>query len=238
MVAILHPTGPGSQIQIDRAVVLIGRSPECDVVLDFSSKISRMHCALVQVDAAYFVRDLGSMNGVTVAGQRVEKDQQLTNGVEVMIGDVKYLFLENVLPAPKVARPTAGVRATPVLIDETVDVLDVEEVEIIEPTVVRRTTANPSPPINRPTLQSRPGSGSGRLAKQRPEIVDDVEVVDAYVIEDMEIVEDVEVCDDVIDVVEDVEIIEEVEVLEDVEIVDVEVIEDSPRRPRRPPRLR
>jgi pSer/pThr/pTyr-binding forkhead associated (FHA) protein len=79
MVAILHPTGPGTQIAFDRAVVLIGRSPECDVVLDMSSKISRMHCALVQVDTAYYIRDLGSLNGVTVAGQRIEKDAKLTD---------------------------------------------------------------------------------------------------------------------------------------------------------------
>ena len=85
MVAVLHPTGPGQQIPIDRAVVLIGRSPECDAVIDFSTKISRMHCALVQVDTGYYIRDLGSMNGVWVGGQRVEKDAKLTNGVEVAI---------------------------------------------------------------------------------------------------------------------------------------------------------
>jgi pSer/pThr/pTyr-binding forkhead associated (FHA) protein len=105
MVAILHPTGPGMQIPIDRAVVLIGRSPECDVVLDVSSKISRMHCALVQVDTAYYIRDLGSLNGVTVAGERVEKDVKLTNGTEVQIGDVRFLFLENVLPAAELRKP-------------------------------------------------------------------------------------------------------------------------------------
>ena len=138
MVAILHPTGPGTQIAFDRAVVLIGRSPECDVVLDMSSKISRMHCALVQVDTAYYIRDLGSLNGVTVAGQRIEKDAKLTNGVEVLIGDIKFLFLENVAPAAKPARVTGG-KGAPVFVDETVEVLDVEEVEVIEPAHLRKT---------------------------------------------------------------------------------------------------
>ena len=70
MVAVLHPTGPGSQIVIDRAVVLVGRSADCDAIIDFSSRISRMHCVFVQVDADYYIRDLGSMNGVRVNGER------------------------------------------------------------------------------------------------------------------------------------------------------------------------
>jgi pSer/pThr/pTyr-binding forkhead associated (FHA) protein len=49
MVAVLHPLNDGNQIVLDRAVILVGRSPDCDAVLTGSSKISRMHCALVQV---------------------------------------------------------------------------------------------------------------------------------------------------------------------------------------------
>jgi pSer/pThr/pTyr-binding forkhead associated (FHA) protein len=227
MVAILHPTGPGMQIPIDRAVVLIGRSPECDVVLDVSSKISRMHCALVQVDTAYYIRDLGSLNGVTVAGERVEKDVKLTNGTEVQIGDVKFLFLENVLPAARAAK-VAPSKGNPVFIDETMEVLDVDEVEVVGP-----------------TGSSRPLSGAtpGRMPTLRTD-VDEVEIIDAEVIEDVEISEAIEIVEDVeiieqVEVVDDGDIIEDVEIVEDVDIVeDVEVIDESPRRPRPRPRLR
>jgi pSer/pThr/pTyr-binding forkhead associated (FHA) protein len=227
MVAILHPTGPGVQIPIDRAVVLIGRSPECDVVLDVSSKISRMHCALVQVDTAYYIRDLGSLNGVTVAGERVEKDVKLTNGTEVQIGDVKFLFLENVLPAARAAK-VAPAKGNPVFIDETMEVLDVDVVEVVGP-----------------TGSSRPVSGapSGRMPTLRDD-VDDVEIIDAEVIEDVEnsdaieILEDVEIIEHV-EVVDDGDIIEDVEIVEDVDVVeDVEVIDEPPRRPRPRPGLR
>ncbi|MGV2333018.1 MAG UNVERIFIED_CONTAM: FHA domain-containing protein [Planctomycetaceae bacterium] len=107
MTALLHQLGGGRQIPVDRAVVLVGRSAECDVVLDSSTKISRIHCALVQVDSDYYLRDLGSMNGVWVAGQKVVRQQRLQNGMEVCIGDVRFLFLENVTvaPAPIVAAP-------------------------------------------------------------------------------------------------------------------------------------
>lgn len=223
MVAILHPTGPGMQIPIDRAVVLIGRSPECDVVLDVSSKISRMHCALVQVDAQYFIRDLGSLNGVTVGGQRVEKDAKLTNGTEVQIGDVKFLFLENVVPTAKPAKTTPA-KATPVFVNDDVtgEVLDVEEIEIVETTPSVRTKASSAPdaPTNKRHMN------------------DDVQIIDAEIIEDVEVVEDVDIVDDV-DVIDIVDVVEEVEIVEDVDIIeDVEVIDIPPQKNRPRPRLR
>ncbi len=171
MVAVLHPTGPGQQIPIDRAVVLIGRGPECDAVIDFSTKISRMHCALVQVDTGYYIRDLGSMNGVWVDGQRVEKDAKLTNGVEVAIGDVKFQYLENVQPAAKLGRVVAGRPGMPVLVDECI-----EDVEIIDDDVVDLVED-----------------------VEILELMDEVEIVDdvVEVMDIVEIVEDVEVIEDV-----------------------------------------
>ena len=135
MVAVLHPTGPGSQIVIDRAVVLVGRSADCDVVINFSSKISRMHCVFVQVDTEYYIRDLGSMNGVRVNGQRVEKSAKLFQGAEVAIGDVIFQFHANVQPAPRVAvRTHGGAKGIPSLVDESVPIIDAEiiDAEIIE----------------------------------------------------------------------------------------------------------
>jgi pSer/pThr/pTyr-binding forkhead associated (FHA) protein len=263
MVAILHPVGTGAQIPIDRAVVLIGRSPECDVVLDVSSKISRLHCALVQVDADYYIRDLGSMNGVMVGGQRVEKDRKLTNGAEVMIGDVKYVFLENVAPAVRTARPVSAGRKSPVLFDDSVEVLDVEEVEVIEATAPRKSPVKVSPPpIASPSTIRSPAPRRDGMQQLSPEIIEDIEVVDSEV---LEVVEEVELVDDIVDVdelldevevvddevdaaiveiIEDVEVIADAEVIEDAEVIadaevieDVQIIEDRPRQ-RRPPRLR
>lgn len=133
MVAVLHPTGPGSQIVIDRAVVLVGRSADCDAVINFSSKISRMHCVLVQVDTEYYIRDLGSMNGVRVNGQRVEKSAKLFQGAEVAIGDVIFQFHANVQPAPRVAvRTHGGVKGIPSLVDESVPIVNAEIIEDAE----------------------------------------------------------------------------------------------------------
>lgn len=232
MVAILHPTGLGTQIAFDRAVVLIGRSPECDVVLDMSSKISRMHCALVQVDTAYYIRDLGSLNGVTVAGKKIEKDARLTNGVEVLIGDIRFLFLENVVPAAKTAR-SAGGKGTPVFVDETVEVLEVEEVGVIEPIVANRPAVRSVTSAPQPSRRDSSIAGS-RMAKLSPDVIEDVEIVDAEIIDDIGVIEEIEIIDvDVIDMVEDVEVLDDVEVIDDVQIVD-----ERPRRPRPRPPLR
>jgi pSer/pThr/pTyr-binding forkhead associated (FHA) protein len=122
MTALLHQLGGGRQIPVDRAVVLVGRSTECDVVLDCSSKISRIHCALVQVDADYYLRDLGSMNGVWVAGQKVVRQQRLQNGMEVCIGDVRFLFLENVAAAAAPITPAhQGQRTAPAVTDRNLN---------------------------------------------------------------------------------------------------------------------
>ncbi|MFO0978828.1 MAG: FHA domain-containing protein [Planctomycetaceae bacterium] len=224
MVAILHPVGPGPQIPVDRAVVLIGRSPECDVILDCSSKISRVHCALVQVDSEYYIRDLGSLNGVWVAGNRIEKEAKLSNGTEVSVGDVKFLFLENVAVAAK-GRPVARPAAPPVSLAKAQIIDDVEvvdAVEIIEDATIR----NPQPakkppkaPERMPKLSADPFDDA--LVVDDVEVIDDVEIVDAAVVDADEIVEDVVLVDDI-------EIIEDVEIIED----------NSPRRDRSPRRLR
>lgn len=104
MTALLQQLSGGRQIPVDRAVVLIGRGAECDAVIDSSSKISRMHCALVQVDNDYYLRDLGSMNGVWAGGQKVVREQRLSNGMEIAIGDVRFVFLTNVAVAPATER--------------------------------------------------------------------------------------------------------------------------------------
>ncbi|MCA9083774.1 MAG: FHA domain-containing protein [Planctomycetaceae bacterium] len=96
MVAVLQPVNDGKLIIIDRAVVLVGRSSDCDAIISASQKISRRHCCLVQVDDQYYVRDLGSMNGVWLNGERVIRECRMSSGDRLSIGDVEFLFHPNV----------------------------------------------------------------------------------------------------------------------------------------------
>lgn len=69
-----------------RSIVLIGRHPQCDVVLK-SSAVSRRHCVLVETENDLIIRDLGSQHGVWVNGKRVE-EAILNVGDEIAIGPV------------------------------------------------------------------------------------------------------------------------------------------------------
>ncbi len=86
----LEPKVDGPPIPLDKAVLFFGRHPECDVRLVASPKVSRRHCCIAQVDDRWFIRDLGSMNGVTLNGKRVNREAALTVGDELAIGDTVF----------------------------------------------------------------------------------------------------------------------------------------------------
>jgi pSer/pThr/pTyr-binding forkhead associated (FHA) protein len=91
MQVVLEPVnGKGLKIPIDKAIIFIGRHPECDIVITRSRTISRKHCAIVQVNDSLVLRDLGSTNGVRVNGKLVKKEARFTAGDTVTFGDIEY----------------------------------------------------------------------------------------------------------------------------------------------------
>src|SRR5712691_10516075 len=86
MPAILVPVNQG------KPIVLVGRHPDCVAVILNSRKISRKHCAIALVNNKFVVRDLGSMNGVWVNGERAEAQSPGEFGDELIIGDVAFLL--------------------------------------------------------------------------------------------------------------------------------------------------
>ena len=92
MAVYLIPVDKGRPIVLDKAVVFIGRHPECDVILKASRKVSRKHCCLAQVESRIVIRDLGSMNGIRLNGRRVKKEATVKLGDEITIGDVTYVL--------------------------------------------------------------------------------------------------------------------------------------------------
>ncbi len=92
MAVYLIPVDKGRPIVLDKAVVFIGRHPECDVILKASRKVSRKHCCLAQVESRIVIRDLGSMNGIRLNGKRVKIEATVKLGDEITIGDVTYVL--------------------------------------------------------------------------------------------------------------------------------------------------
>src|SRR4051795_5752574 len=88
MPARLVALDEGPDIPLDRAMVVVGRHPQCDARLD-SLRVSRHHCCMTQDHGEVVVRDLGSTNGIRINGQRVELGR-LRPGDELSIAHIRY----------------------------------------------------------------------------------------------------------------------------------------------------
>ncbi len=78
----------GSDISLDREMLVVGRHPQCDARLD-SIRVSRRHCCMTPDNGEIVVKDLGSTNGIRINGQRVEKGR-LRPGDELSIAHIRY----------------------------------------------------------------------------------------------------------------------------------------------------
>src|SRR5262249_12108176 len=95
----------GPDINLDRAMVVVGRHPNCDTRLD-SLRVSRHHCCLTQENDHVIVRDLGSANGIRINGQRVETGR-LRPGDELSIAHIRYRWEVKADSAPA-SNPAMG----------------------------------------------------------------------------------------------------------------------------------
>lgn len=82
----------GRRLLVPPRGAAIGRSRDCDIVLE-DAGVSRRHAELRPVDAsAWTIEDLGSTNGVRVNGQTITGAQQLRNGDSIGMGSTEMLF--------------------------------------------------------------------------------------------------------------------------------------------------
>lgn len=68
----LIPCGGGDTIPLLKRKLVVGRRPNCDVTLRFAN-VSSHHCELELLNGYWFVRDLGSSNGIRVNGRRCDQ---------------------------------------------------------------------------------------------------------------------------------------------------------------------
>jgi pSer/pThr/pTyr-binding forkhead associated (FHA) protein len=78
----------GPDITLDRAMVVVGRDPNCDAQLR-SLRVSRHHCCMARENDQVVVRDLGSTNGIRINGMPVETGR-LRPGDELSIAHIRY----------------------------------------------------------------------------------------------------------------------------------------------------
>ncbi len=125
---LIERSGPssGRRHPLHAGTWTIGRTGDADLVLDHAD-VSRAHARLRVDDHQAEIEDLGSKNGIRIAGRRVEREP-LEHGVELEFGELVVAFEH------------PGIR---------LDRLLVEHGEL---TVTRPRQASPAPPPPRPSL--------------------------------------------------------------------------------------
>jgi hypothetical protein len=80
----------GRRVQIGAEPLVIGRLPECGVVLA-DSNVSRRHAELRRSGDSVVLTDLGSTNGTRVNGAPI-RERVLVSGDEVSVGSTRLIF--------------------------------------------------------------------------------------------------------------------------------------------------
>jgi hypothetical protein len=85
---------------LERHTVTIGRSPDCDIMLD-DRQVSRFHARITWHEDHYELADLGSKNGTHLNGREVTSPQPLHDGDEIQIAlRFKLAFVDAGATAP------------------------------------------------------------------------------------------------------------------------------------------
>ena len=79
--------------------VLIGRTKECDFVLN-STQVSRRHALVRQTESRIEIQDLGSKNGTFVNGERISEPTQVNDTDQITIGTTTFLLNKGVVEVP------------------------------------------------------------------------------------------------------------------------------------------
>lgn len=83
---IINPGGSESErILINADVTTVGRHPDSDVFLD-NITVSRNHARFVREGTAFYLEDLGSLNGTYVNRRILDSRVRLAEGDEIQIG--------------------------------------------------------------------------------------------------------------------------------------------------------
>lgn len=88
---VLEGLTPGHEFELVGQKWVLGRSPECDVVLD-AAAVSRRHVILSEERDQFSVQDLGSRNGTFINGTRVADRAAIHHGDQMLICDILFEF--------------------------------------------------------------------------------------------------------------------------------------------------
>lgn len=88
---VLKGMTPGQVFALSGERMILGRHPECDIVLDVGA-VSRQHAVVVRMNNEFYVEDLKSRNGTFVNGEAVMGRRRLQENDRVKVCDIIFAF--------------------------------------------------------------------------------------------------------------------------------------------------
>jgi serine phosphatase RsbU (regulator of sigma subunit) len=88
----------GQRISLVREQYVLGRHPECDIVLE-SGAVSRQHAKALKTPTGYAIEDMNSRNGTFVNGELIQGATPLHDGDMVRICEIELAYFEDPQPA-------------------------------------------------------------------------------------------------------------------------------------------
>lgn len=88
---VLKGMTPGQVFALSGERMILGRHPECDIVLDVGA-VSRQHAVVVRMNNEFYVEDLKSRNGTFVNGEAVMGRRRLQENDRVKVCDIVFAF--------------------------------------------------------------------------------------------------------------------------------------------------
>lgn len=111
----IQGSNPGAIFPLERASVVLGRHPQCDLVLE-SAPVSRQHAKITLHEGNFYLEDLNSRNGTYLNGKLTTHPQVLKEGDEIGICDLSFTFHDKTpdpnLTTSSVPRRSAESQAT------------------------------------------------------------------------------------------------------------------------------
>lgn len=152
----------GREIALPEALFLIGRDQQCHL-RPHCQEVSYLHCAIAAWGGKVRLRDLRSLNGTFVNGQRIHGEVNVADGDQLRVGTLAFAF--------RISKQDGVPGPTPIMNEQDVGWLlarpdDSEVLELgtdLVPVCVEESTLKPNTPVAQTTRGSKSLSGGTNL---------------------------------------------------------------------------
>lgn len=101
---VINGTKTGQEYELTTGKYIMGRHPECDIVVDTGS-VSRHHAQILSQNDQVAIEDLQSRNGTYLNGQLLKKTETLSTGDMIQICDITFRYIDRTSTAATLDDP-------------------------------------------------------------------------------------------------------------------------------------